>query len=214
MELIKVTKNEQGSNVVSARELYGFLQATERFSNWFERQLQYGFIEGIDYVGCEEFNTLANQTLINFALTLDCAKEIAMVQRTEKGKEARQYFIQCEKQLKEQTKPLTITEIIIQQAIMLDAQAKRLESIENNQTALQDRLNNVQAKITDIDRNYYTIAGYCSLRGFKKNIHECNALGKKASKLSKDHDYEIKKTYSEIFGQVNSYHLDILALCF
>lgn len=95
MQLIKVTKNEQGSNVVSARDLHTFLEATERFGNWFERQLQYGFVEGIDYVRCEEFNTLANQILTNYALTLDCAKEIAMIQRSEKGKQARLYFIEC-----------------------------------------------------------------------------------------------------------------------
>jgi len=62
-EMIKVSQNEEGFQVVSARELYDFLEVSERFSNWFERQLQYGFIENIDYVGCKEFNTLARQEL-------------------------------------------------------------------------------------------------------------------------------------------------------
>ena len=80
-------------------ELDKYLEASERFSSWIERQFQYGFIEGQDYVGCKEFNTLANQVLDDFALTIDASKEIAMLQKSEKGKKARQYFIECEKKL-------------------------------------------------------------------------------------------------------------------
>jgi len=82
---------------VSARELYAFLRTTERFSSWFDRQLQYGFIENQDYLGCEVFNTLANQTLTDFFISIDMAKEISMIQRSEKGRQVRQYFIECER---------------------------------------------------------------------------------------------------------------------
>ena len=109
-ELIPISKHN-GKKAVSARNLYKFLAPTERFSAWFERQLQYGFTERIDYVGCKVFNTLANQELTDYALTIDCAKEISMLQKTERGKQARQYFIACEKKLKEQAKPLTQLEI-------------------------------------------------------------------------------------------------------
>lgn len=95
-ELIPITE-QNGKRAVSARELHKFLEATERFSYWFDRQSQYGFIEGVDYVGCKEFNALANQELDDYALTIDCAKEISMLQRSEKGKQARQYFIEIEK---------------------------------------------------------------------------------------------------------------------
>ena len=98
-ELIKITEHN-GNQAVSARDLHKFLEITERFSSWFERMLQYGFVENIDYQGCEFFNTLANQTLTDYALTLDCAKEISMIQRSKKGKEAREYFIACEKRLR------------------------------------------------------------------------------------------------------------------
>ena len=99
-ELIKITERN-GIKVVSARELYSYLKATERFSSWFERQLQYGFEENVDYVGCKVFNTLANQELEDFALTMDMAKELSMLSRSEEGKQARLYFIACEKKLQE-----------------------------------------------------------------------------------------------------------------
>ena len=98
MELIKITENN-GQKIVSARELHNFLEVKERFMSWFYRQCQYGFIENVDYVGCKVFNTLANQELQDYALIIDTAKEISMIQRTEKGKQARQYSIECEKKL-------------------------------------------------------------------------------------------------------------------
>jgi anti-repressor protein len=123
-ELIKISENEKGNQVVSARDLHRFLEATERFSTWFERQLQYGFIENEDYVGCKQFNTLANQELIDYALTLDCAKEISMIQRSDKGKEARQYFIACEKKLR-QIIPRTHLEVLqSEMALLLENQKK------------------------------------------------------------------------------------------
>lgn len=99
-ELIKVTTNDKGQQLVSARELYEFLEATERFSSWFERYCKYGFEENIDYIGCKVFNTLARQELQDYAMTIEMAKEFSMLQRTEKGKEARKYFIECEKKAK------------------------------------------------------------------------------------------------------------------
>lgn len=84
-ELIKVTKDGNGNSVVSGRELHDFLEVTERYSSWFVRMTKYGFEENVDYVGCKVFNTLAKQELQDHALTLDMAKEISMIQRTEKG---------------------------------------------------------------------------------------------------------------------------------
>lgn len=103
-ELIKITTNESGNQVVSARELHKFLEITERFNNWFNRMLQFDFVENEDYTSVKSFtvvNNGASRELDDYALTLNCAKEISMVQRSEKGKLARQYFIKCEKLAKQ-----------------------------------------------------------------------------------------------------------------
>ena len=102
MNLPTIQENKDLQQAVSARELYQFLEPTERFSNWFDRQVQYGFEEGVDYLGCKFFNTLAKQELQDYLMSVDMAKEVSMIQRSEKGKQARQYFIECEKKLSKQ----------------------------------------------------------------------------------------------------------------
>jgi len=107
-QLIKITEQD-GNQVVSARELHSALNVSERFQSWFNRQLQYGFEEDRDYVGCKTFNTLANQHLQDYALTTDTAKEISMLQRSEEGRNIRKYLIECEKALRESSAPKQIT---------------------------------------------------------------------------------------------------------
>ena len=93
-EVISVNLDTQ---TISARELHKIVGSTERFANWFERQLQFGFVENEDFTGCKKFNTLANQELQDYEMTVDMAKHICMVQRNEKAKEVRQYLIDLEK---------------------------------------------------------------------------------------------------------------------
>lgn len=93
-ELLNVNNDTQ---TVSARDLYEAVGSTERFSAWFDRQLQFGFEEGTDYTGCKTFNTLAHQELQDYNLTIDMAKQICMVQKNDKARQIRQYLIQIEK---------------------------------------------------------------------------------------------------------------------
>ena len=97
-ELIKVNKE---NNTVSARELHAFLEIGTRFDKWFNRMKEYGFVEKVDYekivseVHAQKRPRTYEQA--DYEITLDMAKELSMIQRSEKGKQARQYFIQCEK---------------------------------------------------------------------------------------------------------------------
>lgn len=90
-ELITITTNSQGEKVVSARALYEFLEIRRDFTTWCKKMFEYGFTEDVDYTRSGES---VNQyvTRFDYALTLDTAKEIAMLQRSDKGKQARQYF--------------------------------------------------------------------------------------------------------------------------
>ena len=118
-ELIKVTTNEQGSKVVSARDLHEFLEVTSRFNDWFNNMLKYGFEENVDYISFTK-NLVSGGRSIEYAISIDMAKELSMIQRTDKGKQARKYFIECEKKLK-QPKELSRIELL---TIALEAEKK------------------------------------------------------------------------------------------
>ena len=108
-ELIKITTNEEGKQLVSARELHDFLEIKTEFRKWFPRMCEYGFVENVDFTRAfQKCPTLGGiQTVADYAITIDMAKELSMIQRTEKGKQARLYFIECEKKLKTQVPQLT-----------------------------------------------------------------------------------------------------------
>ena len=96
-ELISVNFDTQ---TVSARELYAELEVTDRFSRWFERMTAYGFTENDDYTSVKSstvVNNGAERELQDYNLSVDMAKHICMVQRTDKAKEVRQYLIDLEK---------------------------------------------------------------------------------------------------------------------
>jgi len=115
-ELIKIRKSPRtGNPVVDARELYRFLGAKQDFSNWFKGRIsKYEFVENKEFATLfydkngdriqlaknSELTTTDTQRIyrIEYAITLDCAKELAMVQHNKKGKQARRYFIEKEKE--------------------------------------------------------------------------------------------------------------------
>lgn len=113
-QLINITQNENNDSVVSGRELHGFLEVKTPYHIWFERMTEYGFTENVDFIGFEQKSSkLGGRPSQDHALKLDMAKEISMIQRTAKGKEARQYFIQVEKEYKQQQQvPLTLDQQI------------------------------------------------------------------------------------------------------
>lgn len=98
--LIKIEVNESLEPIVSGRELHKALEVQSNYTTWFDRMKDYGFTENADYVVCFpnlESESRGGQNKIDHLIKLDMAKEICMIQRTERGKLARQYFIQIEK---------------------------------------------------------------------------------------------------------------------
>ncbi|ECU9163145.1 TPA: phage antirepressor Ant [Salmonella enterica] len=98
--------SNESALLCDARELHTFLEVGKRFASWItERLTEYGFIENQDYViasQSREAKTRGGHNRKDYHLTLDTAKELAMVERNEKGRQIRRYFIECEKQLRQQ----------------------------------------------------------------------------------------------------------------
>ena len=101
-ELIKITYNNDRP-AVSARDLHDFLEVKTAYKDWFPRMCEYGFTSGEDFNLLKiervqnEGERVVARTVDDAVLTIDMAKELCMIQRNEKGKQARQYFLQIEK---------------------------------------------------------------------------------------------------------------------
>lgn len=95
-ELISTKQNDNGDIIISGRELHEFLEVDSNYTTWFKRMCGYGFEQGIDFIPFLEEST-GGRPKEDHQVKLDMAKEISMIQRSEKGKQARQYFLQLEK---------------------------------------------------------------------------------------------------------------------
>lgn len=105
-ELIPISSNN-GQRAVNARDLHSFLGSKQQFADWIKNRItKYDLVENVDYVTASEVYETANgghSTRLNYALSIDAAKELSMVEGNEKGKQARRYFIACERLAKEKS---------------------------------------------------------------------------------------------------------------
>lgn len=144
--LIPVYEDKESRMLVNAREMHGYLESGWQFTDWVKNRIdKYGFIEGEDYTSFQEIlkrGSGGGTTRTEYLFTVDTAKEIAMVENNDKGREVRRYFIACEKRLKGSTNPVSEkdTERLKQQARRLDImdrnsrnqQAQILKSVAND----------------------------------------------------------------------------------
>jgi phage anti-repressor protein len=220
-ELIAISKSTvsgKSTQTINARDLWVFLESKQDFSTWIKSRIeQYGFIEHQDFVTFHK--KVERQTLQEYHISLDMAKELSMVERNEKGKEARQYFISCEKQAKQ----LSTMEMVI-----LSAQAVlRIEQQQEAQNkaieAQNSRLDSIEAKNKSIEaatsavidgHGFYSILGYCNRNGIKIDKNESAAYGRKATTESKVQGVMMGSVPDARYGSVKTYHSDILDIVF
>lgn len=130
--LISVNLNENNEPVVSGRQLHKALEVKTAYKDWFPRMVGYGFTENEDF--CSNLSeSTGGRRATDHILKLDMAKEIAMLQRTDKGKEVRQYFIQVEKEFNSPDK------IIARALLLSNDKVLKLESrVEFLETELEE----------------------------------------------------------------------------
>lgn len=127
-ELINVTLNDNHEPIVSGRQLHEALGVKTAYKDWFPRMTEYGFTEGEDFNPLkieqvrQEGTRKVKRQIEDHVLKLDMAKEIAMIQRTDKGKAVRQYFIQVEKDFNSPEK------IMARALLMADKKVHKLEA--------------------------------------------------------------------------------------
>lgn len=135
MPIIPITDEASGDIRISARQLHMVLDVTTRYNDWFPRMCEYGFTEGKDfnllkneYVQNEGGRTVKRH-LLDHLMTLSMAKEIAMLQRTDKGKQVRQYFIQIEEDWNRPEK-IIARALIVSNRLLDDARAQLTAATE------------------------------------------------------------------------------------
>ena len=203
-ELVRITEHN-GSKVISARELHEFLEVETRFSDWIKRMFSYGFEEDLDYYSIlsNRSDGLPGKPKQDYALTLDCAKEISMLQRNEKGKQARRYFIEVEKKTRELTsKPKSTLDILKMTIQEMESQRLGLDEV-------RQEVQELKAKTTTRP-DYFTIAGYATCIGTSVNLTAAAKLGRTASGLCKARGLMTDIIPDKRFGRVNLYPKKVL----
>lgn len=138
--LIRIEQNNVNNELiqtVNARELHDFLESKQDFSTWIKKRISdYEFTENEDFVRFHKKMEANNATIIEYYISLDMAKELSMVERNEKGKQARRYFIECEKRAIENQPLLPQT---LPEALRFAAElAEQKEKLEIENTGLKN----------------------------------------------------------------------------
>ena len=160
-ELIKITEKD-GQQLVSARELHEFLGVSKHITQWIKPYIKddndYGFELNVDFMRIDgEVNPTNGLPTVDFAITIEMAKELSMVSKTEKGKQARKYFIQCEKKLKEVAqapKQLTALEQLdLQRQAILEVNDK-VEALEKDMPLFKAECDELQDLVHKVGVRY------------------------------------------------------------
>lgn len=159
-ELIKVNYADSERPTISGRELHEALEVKTAYKDWFPRMCEYGFTEGVDFNPLKiervqiEGGREVTRELIDHAITIDMAKEICMIQRSEKGKQFRQYFIEVEKQWNS-------PEAVMSRALQMAN--RRLEEIKQHNIKLTDTIAVKEQQIAELQpkASYYDVVLNC-----------------------------------------------------
>ena len=181
-ELIHVNYDDTACPSVSGRELHEALGVETRYNDWFKRMCEYGFSEGEDFYSFLSKSPEGGRPSTDHALSIPMAKELCMLQRTEKGKEIRRYFISVEEQWNSpeaiMARALRIADQNLEKAKI---QVKTLQ-VENSSLTVDNQIMKPKADYFDelVDRNLLTnIRDTAKELGVKQNQFVTFLLDKK-----------------------------------
>lgn len=205
--------NHNGKQAVSAKGLFDFLNLEgSNYVRWIKKNITSNefAIENEDWVftsymtnirpNGENPKTSRGRPSKDYVLSLEFAKKLAMMSRTEQGEHVRQYFIECEK--KAVPKVLTQAEMLLQSAQLL-------VDIEKRQSVLETRVTQIEAN-TKTRPDYFTVLGYAIMNKINLGIKQAASLGAKARSMCKKQGLDIDRVPDPRFGYVGCYPRTIL----
>ena len=224
---------------VSGRELHTFLEVKERYNDWFPRMCEYGFEEGTDYCSFLSGRSGFSFTEISVkpqigrpatdhALSIDMAKEVAMIQRTPKGKQARQYFIQAEKAWRNENakrqilaeytgasdrpcrRPqISTADVILKLAANLKVSNDARIVATKKSEALAAEIEELKTRL-DASSKWLTIRRVARLNSMSWLQFDWDKL----KIASEQMDIPVRKIPDARYGAINTYHIDVFRAVF
>ena len=197
MELIRIDY-EREQPTVGGRDLHAALGVQTAYKDWFPRMREYGFVEGKDFSSILSEST-GGRPSIDHRLSIPMAKELCMLQRSEKGKLFRQYFISVEEAWNDPDAVIERAERILRKRV--EAAERRIFGLQEEKEALEIALNE--------SLQYYTVAKYNHVFRQGWTLRECQQIGKRLSAYCRARAIGIRacETNDERFGTVGSYPL-------
>lgn len=150
-------REENGKQTVSARELHEKLEVKTDFNNWLKRMLDFGFVEGEDFLSILTEST-GGRPAMEYYISIDMAKEICMIQRSEIGRKFRQYFIECEKRLIESNRR-AMPQTYIEAIESLLNELKKNQALEEKGKLLLEQKEKAEAeteRIIQYNKNFHS----------------------------------------------------------
>ena len=134
--LLKIEVNDNQEQTVSGRELHMFMGIETRYDTWFNRMLQYGFEEGKDF--CSKMSeSTGGRPSTDHLMKIDMAKELCMLARNEKGKQARQYFLEVEREWNSPEKVMARALLMAQKTI--ENNKERISQLESDNDRMRPK---------------------------------------------------------------------------
>jgi anti-repressor protein len=194
---------------IDAKELHEALNVATKFQDWFQRRIEeYGFKEGEDFFSNLRKSSGMGRPTTEYALGIDMAKELCMVERTKIARDIRRYFIEVENSYRKlkSNDPLELAEAILAN---MKRQAQQLKHHDAEIVRLDAKI-----KEFDSDTGYTTILGYARRLGVNIPIEIAKKLGRRAAEHCRVFGHQTGWVKDERFGQVKSYPVEIVAMVF
>lgn len=173
---VNVTKNDE--QYVSGRYLHMFLEINTPYSKWFNRMCEYGFVENVDYFTMDkkvlrEDGRVMPQTQFEHDLTIEMAKQLCMLARNEKGREAREYFIEVEKEWNSPEKVMSralkiANNVINEQKVLIAQQEQQIAEFQ----PVKDYVDEILSSTSTLTTTQVAADYDLSARALNKILHE------------------------------------------
>lgn len=215
--------NNTEVNSVSARDLHEVLESETKFADWIKRRLdETDAVFNTDYIIVsqkrETITEYGKKASISneYILTTDIAKEIAMLERNEKGKQVRRYFIEVEKAYKRDKIAVSQLDYLQIQLNYLKEQDRKIHELENKTDEIHKEQLKAKHNINRIlnNDNYMTLIAYMNLNGISQKGYHIPSLGKKAKKMSDEQGAFMGAVIDPRYGRINTYSVEILRQIF